>query len=94
MSSQSGKRLQHCQRRRLERKNDVSSSSSVADDAETEELEQARQRSISASSSGNENVKLRRRKRKRRSSTNLTDSKNTKAALQKQKLFNIGQVSH
>ena len=82
----SGKRLQHSQRRRLERKIDVSSSSSLADDMEEDEK---RQRSISASSSGNENLKLRRRRRKRRTCSSAIESKKDKHSWQKQKLFSI-----
>ena len=91
MSSHSGKRSQHHQRRKFERKIDKgSSSSSVADDLELEELNNARPRSISASSSsGTEKLKLRRRKRKRRSSSTLKESKNVHASSQKQKLINI-----
>ena len=80
-----GRRIQHSQRHRLEKYNDMSSSSSLAEDVAEND---ARPRSISASSSGNnENVKLRRRKRKRKSSS--ANSTESKQSWMKQKLFNI-----
>ena len=80
-----GRRIQHSQRHRLEKYNDMSSSSSLAEDVAENDV---RPRSISASSSGNnENVKLRRRKRKRKSSS--ANSTESKQSWMKQKLFNI-----